>query len=148
MPEWVSSLPAVNASLNGVATVLLLIGYACIRKGNVTAHRNCMLSAFAVSVLFLVSYSIYHSYDLSKPFPRVPITGLRETYLFILFTHIPLAAAVPVLALMTLWQALVRKNFVKHKRIARITLPIWLYVSLTGVIIYAMLYHVAPAVSP
>lgn len=106
-----------------------------------------MLSAFGVSVLFLTSYLIYHYHVPSKPFPHVPVTGLRETYLAILLTHIVLAAAVPFLAVITLWRALVTRDFVKHKRIARITFPIWLYVSVTGVVIYVMLYHVAPAVS-
>ena len=144
MPEWISSLPAVNASLNSLATVLLLVGYGFIRRGRVNAHRNCMLAAFGVSVVFLTCYLIYHFHVPSKPFPHVAVTGLRETYLLILLTHIVLAAAVPFLAIMTLWQALVRRDFVKHKRIARITFPIWLYVSVTGVVIYVMLYHVAP----
>src|SRR5687768_5250847 len=98
-----------------------------------------MLAAFAVSVIFLGCYLVYHGYAGSKPFPRVAVTGLRETYLAILLTHVVLAAAVPFLALMTLWQALVTRNYEKHKRIARFTFPIWLYVSVTGVVIYAML---------
>ncbi|MGC1273437.1 MAG: DUF420 domain-containing protein [Planctomycetaceae bacterium] len=147
MPEWIMSLPAVNASLNGVATVLLLTGYGFIRRKRIIAHRNCMLSAFGVSVVFLACYLVYHAYAGSKPFPRVPVTGLRETYLAILLTHVVLAATVPFLAVITLWRALVTRDFVKHKRIARVTFPIWLYVSVTGVVIYVMLYHVAPAVS-
>jgi uncharacterized membrane protein YozB (DUF420 family) len=147
VPDWARFLPAVNASLNSLATVLLLVGYSFIRRGRVIAHRNCMLSAFAVSIAFLACYLIYHFHVPSKPFPRVPITGLRETYLAILVTHVVLAATVPVLALMTLWQALATRNYQKHKRIARITFPIWLYVSVTGVVIYVMLYHIAPAVS-
>ncbi len=146
MPDWISSLPTVNASLNGVATVLLLVGYGFIRRGRVVAHRNCMLAAFGISVLFLISYLIYHFHVPSKPFPRVPVTGLRETYLLILLTHIVLAAAVPFLAIITLWRALVTRDFAKHKRIARITFPIWVYVSVTGVVIYVMLYHVAPRI--
>ena len=141
MPEWVSLLPTINASLNALCTVLLLVGYGFIRRGRVTAHRNCMLTAFAVSVVFLACYLTYHAYAGSKPFP--PIAGLRSLYLVILLTHVVLAAAVPVLAVMTIWRAL-RGDFVRHKRIARITFPIWLYVSVTGVIIYGMLYHLAP----
>ena len=145
MPDWVASLPAVNASLNALATVLLLLGYGFIRNGKVIAHRNTMLSSFGVSVVFLVCYLIYHAYAGSKKFPSVPIGGLREFYLVILLTHVVLAAAVPVLAVMTIWRALVTRDFEKHKRIARIAFPIWLYVSVTGVIIYGMLYHLAPA---
>ena len=147
VPEWAYSLPAVNASLNTLATVLLVTGFTFIRRGNVTAHRNCMLSAFAVSIAFLACYLVYHFYVPSKPFPRVPVTGLREGYLAILLTHVVLATAVPFLAIVTLWRALVTRDFARHKRIARITFPIWLYVSVTGVVIYAMLYHVAPAVT-
>ncbi|MBA3312067.1 MAG: DUF420 domain-containing protein [Planctomycetota bacterium] len=145
MPDWVSSLPAVNASLNALATVLLLVGYAFIRNGKVIAHRNTMLSSFGVSIVFLACYLVYHAYAGSKSFPSVPYAGVREAYLAILLTHVVLAAAVPVLAVVTIWRALVTKDFEKHKRIARITFPIWLYVSVTGVIIYGMLYHLAPA---
>lgn len=144
MPDWVSSLPAVNASLNGLATLLLLAGFAFIRRGRVIAHRNTMLTAFGVSVVFLACYLTYHFHVPSKPFPRVPVTGLREIYLAILLTHVVLAATVPFLAVVTIWRALVRQDFVRHKRIARVTYPIWLYVSVTGVAIYVMLYHVAP----
>jgi uncharacterized membrane protein YozB (DUF420 family) len=145
VPDWVASLPAVNASLNALATVLLLVGYVFIRNGKVIAHRNTMLSSFAVSVVFLVCYLIYHAYAGSKKFPNVPVGGVREFYLVILLTHVVLAAAVPVLAVITIWRALVTRDFEKHKRVARITFPIWLYVSVTGVIIYGMLYHLAPA---
>lgn len=147
MPDWVSSLPAVNASLNGLATLLLLVGFAFIKRGRVIAHRNTMLTAFAVSVVFLACYLTYHGYAGSQPFPRVPVVGLRETYLAILLTHVVLAATVPFLAVVTIWRAVVRQDFVRHKRIARVTYPIWLYVSVTGVVIYVMLYHVAPAVT-
>ncbi len=144
MPSWVSTLPAVNASLNGLATLLLLIGFAFIKRGRVIAHRNTMLTAFAVSIVFLACYLTYHYYIGSKPFPSVTVPGLRATYLIILLTHVVLAAAVPVLAILTIWRALVTKDFARHKRIARITYPIWLYVSVTGVVIYVMLYHIAP----
>ena len=145
MPEWVHHLPAVNASLNGLATLLLVTGYVFIRQGKVIAHRNTMLSSFGVSVVFLASYLVYHYHAGSKHFPD--ISGVREFYLAILLTHIILAAAVPFLAIATIWLALIRRDFVRHKRIARITFPIWLYVSITGVIIYGMLYHLAPALS-
>ena len=144
MPDWVLSLPAVNASLNGLATALLLVGFAFIKRGRVIAHRNTMLSAFAVSVVFLGCYLTYHYYVGSKRFPTVTVPGLRETYLAILATHVVLAAAVPVLALMTIWRALVTRDFARHKRIARVTYPIWLYVSVTGVVVYVMLYHLYP----
>lgn len=145
MPDWVTSLPAVNASLNALATVLLLVGYMFIKRGKIIAHRNTMLTSFGVSIVFLVCYLTYHYYAGSKPFPRVPYPGVREGYLVLLLTHVVLAAAVPVLAVITIWRALVTKDFEKHKRIARITFPIWLYVSVTGVVIYGMLYHLAPA---
>lgn len=136
-PDWVLSLPAVNASLNATAAVLLLTGYTLIRRRQEKAHEYTMYAAFAVSILFLGSYLIYHYHVPSKHYPG---TGpLRTTYLLILLTHIVLAAAVPFLALMTIYRAL-RGQWKRHRRIAKITLPIWLYVSVTGVIIYLMLY--------
>lgn len=137
-PSWVTALPTLNASLNGLATVLLVMGYVLIRQGRWEAHKRVMLSAFAVSVAFLTSYLIYHSYELTKEFPG---TGpARMVYLVILVSHIILAAAVPFLALITIYRGL-RSQWDRHRRIARITFPIWLYVSVTGVIIYGMLYH-------
>lgn len=138
MPEWVTYLPTVNASLNGLATVLLAIGYVLIRSGRVTAHKRTMLGAFAVSIVFLACYLVYHYYAGSKKFPG---TGaVRIVYLSILVTHIILAAAVPFLASVTIYRGLTGQ-WEKHRRIARITWPIWMYVSVTGVIIYFMLYH-------
>ncbi len=138
MPEWVNLLPTVNASLNGLATVLLAVGYVLIRRGRVTAHKWTMLSSFAVSIVFLGCYLVYHYYVGSKKFPG---TGaVRIVYLAILVTHIILAAAVPFLASITIYRGL-KGQFDKHRRIARITWPIWMYVSVTGVIIYFMLYH-------
>lgn len=147
MPEWVTWLPTVNASLNGLATILLMVGYLLVRRMPVEtdlwqkrmeAHKRVMLSAFGVSVIFLVCYLVYHAYAGSKPFEG---TGLiRPIYFAILITHIVLAAAVPVLALMTIYRGL-KGQWERHKRIARLTFPIWLYVSITGVIIYLMLYH-------
>lgn len=130
-------LPTVNASLNGLAAILLIAGYYYIRKRDLQKHRACMLTAFSCSVLFLISYLIYH-YQVGSV--RYQGTGaLRTVYLTILATHTVLAAAVPFLAAITLVRAL-RKRFEKHRAIARWTLPIWLYVSVTGVVIYLMLY--------
>jgi uncharacterized membrane protein YozB (DUF420 family) len=130
-------LPTVNASLNGLAAVLLVVGYYFIRKREIRAHRAAMLAAFGCSVLFLISYLIYHYQEGSV---RYQGTGtLRTVYLSILLTHTVLAAAVPFLAVITLVRAL-RERFDKHRAIARWTLPIWLYVSVTGVVIYLMLY--------
>jgi uncharacterized membrane protein YozB (DUF420 family) len=134
----VSDLPALNASLNGVAALFLLAGYVLIKRRQIPAHRACMLSALLVSALFLVSYVIYHANAGSKPFPG---TGsIRALYFSILITHVVLAAAILPMAIVTLSRAL-RERFDLHVRIARWTLPIWLYVSVTGVVIYVMLYR-------
>lgn len=137
-PAWVAQLPAVNASLNGLATLLLIAGYVLIKSGKVNAHKTAMLSAFAASIVFLACYLVYHYYAGSKRFEGSG--AIRAIYLSILVTHILLAAAVPILAIITIRRGL-RAEWESHKRIARITFPIWLYVSVTGVIIYAMLYH-------
>ena len=133
-----TSLPTVNATLNALAAALLVTGFLLIRARRVKAHRACMLSAFACSVLFLISYLYYHSQVGSVRFQGVG--GLRTLYLTILATHTVLAAAVPFLALITLTRGL-RGQFARHRAIARWTLPIWLYVSVTGVVVYWMLYH-------
>lgn len=131
-------LPAVNATLNGTAAVLLVTAYVLIRRRQVEAHKRVMLTAFAVSCLFLVCYLIYHAQVGSVRFQK---TGLiRTVYFTILLTHTILAAAVPVLAIITLRRGLAAK-FPQHKKIARWTLPIWLYVSVTGVVVYLMLYQ-------
>lgn len=133
----VHSLPAVNAALNATAAILLIAGYTLIRRGQVQRHKRLMIAAFCVSVAFLVSYLVYHSQVGSVRFQR---TGtLRTVYLSILFTHTVLAAAVPILAVITLTRAL-KGKFVRHRAIARWTLPIWIYVSVTGVVVYLMLY--------
>jgi putative membrane protein len=133
----ITDLPAVNASLNAIAAVLLVSGYVMIRRRRIDAHRRFMLAAFATSALFLVSYVVYHANVGSKPYSgRGPI---RAVYFSILFTHVVLAAAILPLAIITLTRAL-RKRFDRHVPIARWTLPIWLYVSVTGVIVYLMLY--------
>jgi len=134
----VSDLPALNATLNGVAALFLLGGYAFIRRRRIEAHRACMLAAVATSALFLISYLIYHANAGSKPFPG---TGpVRVVYFAILVTHIVLAAAIAPMVLMTVSRAL-RGRFDRHVGIARRTLPLWLYVSVTGVVIYVMLYR-------
>ncbi len=133
-----SDLPTVNASLNTISTILLTIGFLMIRRRKIVAHRNCMIAAFVVSGLFLTSYLIYHYHAGSTPFEG---SGwIRYVYFAVLIPHIILAASILPLALITLYFAL-RKRFTKHRRIARWTLPIWLYVSVTGIIVYWMLYH-------
>ena len=130
-------LPAVNASLNATSTVFLLLGFRFIRRGDRSRHRLCMLAALTTSALFLTSYVIYHANAGSIPF-----TGqgaLRIIYFAILITHVILAATILPLALITLSRALA-KRFDRHRAIARWTFPIWLYVSVTGVVIYVMLY--------
>ena len=131
-------LPALNAALNATCGALLITGLVLIRKGRIQAHRGVMLSAFCVSVLFLISYVTYHANVGSRKF-----TGegwIRPVYLTILATHTVLAAAVVPLAIVTLRRGL-RRDDIRHKRIARWTWPIWMYVSITGVVIYWLLYH-------
>lgn len=138
----VRDLPTLNACLNALSALLLIAGYRFIRRREIARHRACMLAAFAVSVLFLVCYLVYHYQVGSVRFPGTG--GLRTVYLGILLTHTVLAAAVPFLAVITLVHGL-RQRFDRHRRIARWTLPIWLYVSVTGVVVYWMLYHLAGA---
>jgi uncharacterized membrane protein YozB (DUF420 family) len=134
----ISDLPTVNATLNATSAILLMIGYACIRRRKVAAHRVCMISACVTSTLFLISYLTYHYHHGSTPFPGQG--WIRTVYFTILVSHTILAAAVVPLVLVTLSRAL-RERFDKHRRIARWTLPVWLYVSVTGVIVYWMLYR-------
>jgi uncharacterized membrane protein YozB (DUF420 family) len=137
MPD-VHNLPALNASLNALSAVLLATGYVLIRNRRWIAHRNVMTAALVSSVLFLTSYLIYHAQVGSVRFPG---TGAPRTiYLTILVTHTVLAAAVPFLAGITVVRAW-RRRYAQHKRLARWTLPIWLYVSVTGVVVYWMLYR-------
>jgi uncharacterized membrane protein YozB (DUF420 family) len=134
----IHDLPAVNATLNATAAVLLVWGYILIRRRSIAAHRRVMLAAFATSSVFLCCYLIYHYNVGSVRFPR---TGMvRTVYLSILATHTALAAAVPPLAIITLSRGL-RERFDRHRRIARWALPVWLYVSVTGVVVYWMLYR-------
>jgi putative membrane protein len=134
----IADLPTLNAGLNALASVFLVTGYLMIRSRRIDAHRRCMLSALGTSALFLVSYVIYHASAGSVPFRG---TGARRVvYFAVLGPHIILAAAILPLALLTTARGL-RGDYARHVRIARWTLPVWLYVSVTGVIVYLMLYH-------
>jgi uncharacterized membrane protein YozB (DUF420 family) len=140
-PALLSALPAINAVLNGTSAVLLLIGFLFIRRGRVTAHKLCMVSAFVTSIVFLISYLTLRYFAGFTAF-----TGqgwIRPVYFTILTSHTALAATIPVLAPIVLYRAF-RTQFVKHRRIARWTLPVWFYVSITGVIVYLMLYQLYP----
>ena len=134
----ISSLPTLNAALNALSAVLLIAGYVFIRRGQRQFHKWCMLSAFASSTLFLTSYLFYHYHIGSRPFGgQGPI---RIVYFAILISHVVLAVAILPLALITVRRAW-KGNFERHARIARRTLPLWLYVSVTGVVVYWMLYR-------
>ncbi len=138
----VSFLPSVNAMLNATATVLLLLGFHAIYHRRIRRHAAFMISALAVSVLFMTSYSIYHAYAGHTTFSG---TGwVRPVYFFVLITHVVLATAIVPLVLVTVIRA-ARRRFERHARIARWTWPLWLYVSVTGVAVYIMLYHLYPA---
>jgi len=134
-----SFFPALNASLNGVSAVLIVTGHSLIRQGKVQLHRACMLSAVIVSSAFLACYLYYHAHVGSVHFPGRG--WARPVYFSILISHTILAAAVPVLVVLTLVFAF-RRKFERHRKIARWTYPIWLYVSVTGVIVYLMLYQI------
>jgi putative membrane protein len=136
----VTDLPAVNASLNALAAVLLVVGWFLIRQRRRNAHRWVMLSAVAVSALFLTSYLVYHAQVGSVRFQGQGT--VRTVYLSILLTHTVLAAVVPVLAVLALVFAF-RRQFARHKKVTRWALPIWLYVSVTGVVVYWMLYQMS-----
>jgi putative membrane protein len=131
-------LPTLNAILNSISAVLIVIGYFLIRARRIEAHRKTMLAAFTTSTLFLVSYLVYHAQVGSVHFQG---TGaIRTVYFTILITHTILAAAVAPMVVVTLFRGL-KGRFEKHRKLARMTLPVWLYVSVTGVVVYAMLYH-------
>ena len=136
----VHDLPALNATLNGVAGVLLLIGFLLIRSRKIDLHRRFMIAAFIASALFLVSYIVYHAQVGSVRFTRQGF--VRPLYFTILITHVALAATVLPLAIVTLTRGL-KGRFPAHRAIARWTLPIWLYVSVTGVLVYVLLYQPA-----
>ena len=136
-----AQLPALNAMLNSAATVLLIAGFVAIKKKRIGIHKKCMLAAFAVSVLFLTSYIVYHALHGSRRFAEPG--PIRWVYYVVLFTHVVLAAAVTPMVLVTLVRAL-RGRIDQHKRLARWTWPIWMYVSVTGVVVYMMLYQWFP----
>lgn len=143
----IHDLPAVNASLNALSAIFLTAGFICIKRGNKIAHRNCMISAFCVSVIFLICYLTYHTW-LAVVLHQGPTRFLepkwfRPIYLVILITHTILAAVIVPLILITLSRAL-REKFDRHKKIARWTWPLWMYVSITGVVVYLLLYQIFP----
>jgi uncharacterized membrane protein YozB (DUF420 family) len=137
MPDY-SIFPALNASLNGLSAVLIITGHSFVRQGKVQLHRACMLAAVSASTVFLGCYLYYHAHVGSVHFPGQG--WARGLYFSILISHTILAAAVPVLVVLTLVFAF-RQKFERHRRIARWTYPIWLYVSVTGVVVYLMLYQ-------
>ena len=145
----VDFLPHTNAGLNLVATLLLLLGWILIRRGHEVAHRRVMLVCFAVSVLFLAGYLVYHwelhriTGQRGRPFPSDVAGLIRGFYYTVLVSHVILAATVPFLAITTIVYGL-RDKRVVHRRWARVTWPVWMYVSVTGVVIYVMLYHLYP----
>ena len=135
----IENLPAVNATLNGVAALLLLAGWIAVRRRRIGLHKACMASAFLVSALFLACYLVYHAKMGSR---RFPIEGVwKSVYLAVLIPHILLAAGMLPLIFLTFRRALAG-DFERHRRVARWTLPIWLYVSITGVVVYVMLYQI------
>ena len=142
MAEFVSWLPHLNACLNTTSALLLFTGYRFIRARNVVAHRACQIAALAISILFLASYLTYH---FKHGATRFQGTGLvRPIYFTILTTHTILAMVIVPLVILTFYRAF-RGDFARHRKIARITLPLWLYVSITGVIVYLMLYQIYPS---
>jgi uncharacterized membrane protein YozB (DUF420 family) len=142
MPDYISFLPHLNAVLNTTSALLLLLGFTLIRLGRVRAHRNCQVTAVLTSTLFLISYLTYHYHHGSTRFAGQGIA--RPLYFSILITHTILAVVIVPLIVVTLYRA-ARGDFIRHRRIARWTLPLWLYVSVTGVIVYLMLYHIYPS---
>ena len=134
-----SLLPEVNATLNATSGILLLTGYVLIKQRRINAHRNAMLAAFTSSTLFLISYLIYHYHAGSHPFPGQGT--IRPIYFAILISHVTLAVVVLPFIISTLTKGL-RAQYVRHKRVAKWTFPLWMYVSVTGVIVYLMLYQI------
>jgi uncharacterized membrane protein YozB (DUF420 family) len=142
MPEYIPYLPHLNAILNSTSALLLLAGFRFIRRGQILAHRNCQITAVVTSTLFLISYLTYHYYHGATRFTGQGL--VRPLYFTILTTHTILAVVIVPVILITLYRAS-RGDFIRHRRIARWTLPLWLYVSVTGVIVYLMLYHLFPS---
>ncbi|HEX8710039.1 MAG TPA: DUF420 domain-containing protein [Pyrinomonadaceae bacterium] len=148
MTDFIFTLPHVNAILNSISGLLLVAGFILIRRRRIRAHRACMLAAFVTSSLFLISYVLYHSllaYYLGQGPTKFKGEGwIRPVYFVILATHTVLAIAVVPFVLITLFRGL-REQFDRHRRIARWTLPVWLYVSVTGVAVYLFLYRIYPS---
>ncbi len=142
MPEYLSYLPHLNAFLNSTSALLLIAGYGFIRTARVRAHRNCQVAAVATSTLFLISYLTYHYYHGDTRFLGQGI--VRPFYFAVLISHVILAIVIVPLVIITVYRA-ARGDFKRHRRIARWTLPLWLYVSVTGVIVYLMLYQIYPS---
>ena len=143
MPQLIQSLPHVNAALNALATLLLVVGYVLIKRRQETAHKWTMLACFGVSVVFLACYLTYH-FNIpggSKRFPSYPPDVVRYAYYGLLLSHVLLAATVPFLAIATIWLGLADRRRA-HSKLAWWTFPIWLYVSITGVIVYLLLYQI------
>jgi uncharacterized membrane protein YozB (DUF420 family) len=148
MHDLAGYLPHVNATLNGLATVLLLVGLWMIKSRRERLHKWVMLACFGVSTAFLASYLTYHfTVEFSRPFPRGDYPRVAVVYYLILLTHILLAATVPFLAIASIWLGL-RDRRKQHRRLSQWTFPIWLYVSVTGIVVYAMLYHLYLPKSP
>ena len=143
MTEYISYLPHLNAILNATCAVLLFSGYSFIRAGRVAAHRTCQMAAVVVSVIFLASYLTYHYHHGATRFAGEGLA--RPIYFTILISHTILAIVIVPFVGITLYRAL-KADFVRHRKIARLTLPLWLYVSITGVIVYLMLYQIYPSV--
>jgi len=139
--DWLSALPTVNATLNATSAVLLAFGFVFIKRRNIPAHRACMIGAFSTSVIFLICYLVYHYFHGTTKFAGEGWS--RPTYFSILISHTILAVVIVPFVLVTLWRAL-SGQFLKHSRLARVTLPVWLYVSVTGVLVYLMLYRFFP----
>lgn len=142
MSEYLSLLPHLNACLNSISALFLVAGYSFIKRGQIASHRNCQLAALLASTLFLISYLVYHYHHGDTPFLGQGI--VRPFYFTVLISHVLLAIAILPLVTITVYRA-ARGDFTKHRRIARWTLPLWLYVSVTGVIVYLMLYRIYPA---
>jgi putative membrane protein len=142
MPDYISYLPHLNAILNSTSALLLVNGFRFIRRGQIQAHRNCQLTALFTSTLFLISYLTYHYYHGATRFTGQGI--VRPFYLALLTSHTILAVVIVPLVMITIYRA-ARGDFLRHRNIARWTLPLWLYVSVTGVIVYFMLYHLYPS---
>jgi len=143
VPAWATNLPTINAALNTTSAILLVMGYRFIRRGDRDTHRKCMLAAFSVATLFIACYLTYHYFARATPFGHEG-TWLRTFYMSVLLTHTVLATLVAPAVIWALTLAL-RGRFDRHRRLARVVFPVWLYVSVTGVIVYVMLYHVPGA---